>query len=626
MYERASERDRALRAAARKSRPPLSQLRTTAIAYERLVRRYPRSGYTDNALWNGAELALFTFSQYEHAEDRERASVYLDWLIEQYPHSSLVDDARTRLASLQPKAAETPVPRDDLVTVRSIRRTILPDVIRVTVELDDEVPYEISSLDEPARIFFDLAGTQVATSLVESPFEYRDDLLRTIRLGRHENATTRVVLDLDHPASHSVFALYNPYRLVIDLSREPAESGRRLPAAGRDSNPSGTVVASHADRPAGAPPTAGTSVRLAPGLLAEPTIPVPKPFPTPSPRRPPETAAVRPPVDTTPVSPGAPEPEALPGAGRVAELATAPDLVATEGNTEGDMEAGAEAEPGPDSEAVAATADAAPLPGPATAVAPRAEAPAPQSPETNAGGGYSMARQLGLGVSRIVIDPGHGGHDPGTSGAGVSESDVVLDIALRLERLLLQEPGFDVVLTRRTDVFIPLEERTAIANREAADLFLSIHVNASRNRNARGIETYVLNFSSNPEAEEVAARENSASAQAMHKLPDLVQAIALNNKLDESRDLASLVQQRLVSGLRPANPGTPDRGVKQAPFVVLIGAKMPSVLAEVSFVSHRAEGKLLGTGAYRQAIAESLGRAVIGYQQSLKSAGTLSTQ
>ena len=625
MYERASERDRVLRAAARKSRPPLSQLRSTAIAYERLVRRYPRSGYTDNALWNGAELALFTFSQYEHAEDRARASVYLGWLIEEYPHSALVDDARVRLASLQPRAAAAPVPRDDLVTVRSIRRTILPDVIRVTVELDDEVPYEISSLDEPARIFFDLEGTQVATSLVESPFEYRDDLLRTIRLGRHENATTRVVLDLDHPASHSVFALYNPYRLVIDLSREPAESGRRLPAVGRDSDPSGIPVVRAGDRPAGAPPTAETSVRLAPGLLAEPSIPVPMPFPTPSPRRPLESAAVAPPVDTTPVSPGAPDPEGLPGAGRVTELAPAPEAVAPERGTEAE----ADAEPEPDTEPVAATADAAPPPGTPTDVAAAAAPPAPpapKSPETNAGGGYSMARQLGLGVSRIVIDPGHGGHDPGTSGAGVNESEVVLDIALRLERLLLQEPGFEVVLTRRTDVFIPLEERTAIANREAADLFLSIHVNASRNRNARGVETYVLNFSSNPEAEEVAARENSASAQAMHKLPDLVQAIALNNKLDESRDLASLVQQRLVAGLRPANPGTSDRGVKQAPFVVLIGAKMPSVLAEVSFVSHRAEGKLLGTGSYRQAIAESLGRAVIGYQHSLKAAGTLSTQ
>jgi len=237
-----------------------------------------------------------------------------------------------------------------------------------------------------------------------------------------------------------------------------------------------------------------------------------------------------------------------------------------------------------------------------------------------------MARQLGLGVSRIVIDAGHGGHDPGVLGKGLNEAALVLDVALRVEKLLLKEPGLEVVLTRRTDVYIPLEERTELANRESADMFLSIHANASRNEAAKGIETYFLSFASSPEAEAVAARENSASAREMHQLPDIIKAIALNNKLDESRDLANMVQESLVTSLRKNNKEIRSRGVKKAPFVVLIGAAMPSVLAEISFVSNKQELSLLKTNAYKQKIAESLFNAVMRYRKSLKGQTTLASQ
>ena len=208
----------------------------------------------------------------------------------------------------------------------------------------------------------------------------------------------------------------------------------------------------------------------------------------------------------------------------------------------------------------------------------------------------------------------------------MNEADLVLDVALRLEQLLAKTPGVEVVLTRRTNVFVPLEERTAIANREGADLFLSIHANASRNPKARGVETYFLNFASNPDAEAVAARENSASGQTMHSLPDIVKAITLNNKLDESRDFATLVQRSMVDRLAAGAAGTRDLGVKQAPFVVLIGAGMPSILAEISFVTHQQEGRLLKTGAYRQKIAEALYRGVAEYQRSLKTVRTVALQ
>jgi N-acetylmuramoyl-L-alanine amidase len=267
-------------------------------------------------------------------------------------------------------------------------------------------------------------------------------------------------------------------------------------------------------------------------------------------------------------------------------------------------------------------AAADPADEPALAAAPRAPPSSePAPPSANTAGGFSLARQLGLGVSRIVIDPGHGGRDPGARAQNVEEADLTLDVALRLEKLLQNESGIEVVLTRRTDVYVPLEERTAIANREGADLFLSIHANASRNAAARGVETYFLSFATTPEAEAVAARENSASEKAMHNLPDIIKAIALNNKLDESRDLAAMVQDSLVTRLRRSNRNLRNLGVKKAPFVVLIGAGMPSVLAEIAFLTNKQEAQLLKTPAYKQRIAESLHAAILKYRASLKKLG-----
>ena len=201
---------------------------------------------------------------------------------------------------------------------------------------------------------------------------------------------------------------------------------------------------------------------------------------------------------------------------------------------------------------------------------------------------------------------------------GLSEAELVLDLGMRLEKLLLNQPGVEVVMTRRSNVYVPLEERTALANREGADLFLSIHANASEDDRVRGIETYFLNFAPNPAAEVVAARENAASAQTMRQLPDIVKAIALNNKIDESRDFASLVQSSMMDRLKRSNKSAKDLGVKQAPFMVLIGATMPSILAEVSFLTNRQEAALLRSSAYRQQIATALFNGVMRYQRSLK--------
>ena len=260
------------------------------------------------------------------------------------------------------------------------------------------------------------------------------------------------------------------------------------------------------------------------------------------------------------------------------------------------------------------TARAGAPPPPAAAAAPT---PAPEPPATNRAGSYSLARQLGLGVRRIVIDAGHGGHDPGTIGrGGLQEKELVLDVALRLERLVRQDLGADVLLTRSTDVFIPLEERTAIANSRGADLFLSIHANSSRNASARGIETYFLSFAQNSHAEAVAARENAISPATLKDLQNLVKAITLNSKIDESRDFAAAVQERMVAGVREEHV-VRDRGVHTAPFYVLIGANMPAVLAEIAFVSNPEDERRLKAPEYREVLARSLLGGVKSYLEAL---------
>jgi N-acetylmuramoyl-L-alanine amidase len=235
-----------------------------------------------------------------------------------------------------------------------------------------------------------------------------------------------------------------------------------------------------------------------------------------------------------------------------------------------------------------------------------------------ASGNRSLIRALGLKIGKIVIDPGHGGHDTGTIGPeGLEEKDLVLDVGRRLGKMLETRLGAEVVYTRKDDTFIPLETRTAVANQARADLFVSIHANSSHDPSARGVETYYLNFTSSPEALEVAARENAVSEKSVYELQDLVKKIALKEKIEESREFAGDVQQSLHSGLATKSPGIRDRGVKKAPFIVLIGANMPSILAEISFVSNPGDEHRLETGEYRQRIAESLYRGIAKYANGL---------
>jgi N-acetylmuramoyl-L-alanine amidase len=200
---------------------------------------------------------------------------------------------------------------------------------------------------------------------------------------------------------------------------------------------------------------------------------------------------------------------------------------------------------------------------------------------------------------------------------GIEEKDVVLDVALRLGKLLHDRLGAEIIYTRSDDTFIPLETRTAIANKAQADLFISIHANSSSDESARGVETYYLNFTTEPDALDVAARENAVSDQSIHQLSDLVKKITLKDKIAESREFASDVEDSLYKGLRKGNAGLKNRGVKKAPFVVLIGANMPSILAEISFVTNAQDAHELEAAAYRERVAESLYRGVAKYEAGL---------
>jgi N-acetylmuramoyl-L-alanine amidase len=602
----------------------LKAVREVVSDYENFVRRFPTSPYCEDALWRGGRLSLDAFRRFSEPVDRETGLRLIRTLRDQYPRTRFITQARNILDEMKsPGTAETaalPAPKAaatsrkaassqkpaeaaaesttaarPLATIQEIRRTVLSDVVRITIELDAEVPFHDERLDNPNRVFVDLRSTRAAPALRDRTLRFDGDAdpVHQVRLGRHPDNTTRVVLDTIDVSTYTVYQLYNPYRLVIDCARQravqpntAAATARTVASTSGGESTDGIRTAIFADVSVGARSRASVAPAKSGAVQSTST-------------------------DTT-------EPTALP---RSPLRARAFDPAWSRGL------------PSVSPRASAALLHPAPLlppapaagepdtPAPATAPArPSTSAGAPvDPPRKNVSGGFSISRQLGLRVSKVVIDPGHGGRDSGAIGKGVTEAELVLDVAQRLEKLLT-DAGTDVVMTRRADEFVNLQQRTAIANRENADLFLSIHANASNLTQARGVESYFLNFASNLGAAAVAARENAASGQAMAALPDFVKAIALNNKVAESRDLASELQRSLIDKLGGSNKTVRNLGVKQAPFVVLIGAAMPSVLTEISFITNAQEAKLLKSSAYRQRIADGLFNGIRKYQASLNRA------
>ena len=222
-------------------------------------------------------------------------------------------------------------------------------------------------------------------------------------------------------------------------------------------------------------------------------------------------------------------------------------------------------------------------------------------------------------IRRIVVDPGHGGQDPGAIGAGKTmEKDIVLAIGLKLADRLRSELGMDVVMTRSTDVFIPLEERTAIANKVNADLFISVHANASLNRNITGIETYYLNLAKTEKARQLAARENNTSLEKVSVLQGILFDLMANSKINDSAHLADEVQKSTWKRVSRQYPAARNNGVKQGPFYVLVGAGMPSILVETAFLSNEAEEKNLNDPGYQEATVEGIVDGVRSYAVGMK--------
>jgi N-acetylmuramoyl-L-alanine amidase len=535
-----------------------------------------------------------------------------------------------------------------LSMVTGVRQWSTNTYTRIAIDLQDEVPYEASRVSNPDRIFFDFHGAKLAPQLAGKAVSVTDGgFLQRIRAAQFTGDVVRVVLDVTDVSDYSAFWLPNPSRLIIDIHGRPKDApppvfANAAPAPDVTAAPGNKQAAVVASQPAGAGVAMKEADVPAPHTPASRAAAAGMPTPRLARTAAPGTFV----ADTT--APGAKDntsPQNGDSVAAIAALSQQPSRVrATQVPTTAPV-ASAVPETGESTAVVAASAPPVSDDGGRKKARRKragagddvqtadssAKKPTPMQPETpgtvaqaaapDAMGGRSMVRALGLKINRIVIDAGHGGHDSGTLGpGGIEEKDVVLDVALRLGKLLKQRLGADVIYTRDDDTFIPLETRTAIANKAQADLFLSIHANSSPDADARGVETYYLNFTTSADALEVAARENAVSDESIHQLSDLVKKITLQDKIAESREFASDVEGSLYQGLEAGNAGLKDRGVKKAPFVVLIGANMPSILAEISFLTNPQDASELRQGEYRQRIAEALYRGVAKYEHSLSNA------
>ncbi len=549
--------------------------------------------------------------------------------------------------------------KSPLALVTGIRHWSTPDYTRVAIDVDAEVKYEAGRVPDPDRIFFDLPNTKLASVLVGKSFEVRDGFLKKIRVAQYQPGYTRVVLEVADVSDYSAFLLPNPYRLIIDVHGRQPQAQTQVARANTAPSASeqGSITAVEKENSYGTFEKANEAKNTAPiGGKNSSTGQSNVASPARNSKATTSNAATAAPHKTivddndddddtavaADVSHDRPSSSKSGANGAARSASAARDSAVSAGKTpakSATKESAAVADNAGDplfdeprdSSGPELKATAEPTSAPtAIAVAPRSKdakksakniaanaAPTHEAAPTSLGD-RSLTRALGLKIGRIVIDAGHGGHDTGTIGPnGLMEKDLVLDVALRLGRLLETRLGADVIYTRDDDTFIPLETRTAIANQHQADLFISIHANSSSDPDARGVETYYLNFTSNPDALEVAARENAVSQRSIFQLQDLVKKITLKEKIDESRELATDVQQSLYSGLAAKHSALRDRGVKKAPFVVLIGANMPSILAEISFVSNPTDEAKLETPEYREKIADSLYKGIAKYAGGL---------
>ena len=521
-----------------------------------------------------------------------------------------------------------------LPRVTGIRHWSTPDYTRVAIDVESDVKFSSQRIDSPARIFFDLPDTKLASTLVGKSFDVDDGFLKKVRVAQFARGNTRVVLEVDNLSDYDAFLLPDPYRLIIDIHGKNGRAKQHKEAVDSSWGAAETMV----PPPVGAEldPSSSEKAAVATSALADPTAgkvvstdaegsesAMPSATEVSAVAGKPQTAVVKKVVDADDDdNSGIPETAIAKRNVRDSKkVTTRRNSIAARKLTDSDVDGESETS---DASAPAGRSDLSASrhrSNSRTLASGRSGSVSDlgvHEAKPTARGDRSLIRALGLKIGKIVIDPGHGGHDTGTIGPnGLEEKDLVLDVGRRLGKLLETRLGAEVVYTRKDDTFIPLETRTAIANQARADLFVSIHANSSHDPDARGVETYYLNFTSSPEALDVAARENAVSEKSIYELQDLVKKIALKEKIEESREFAGDVQASLHSGLAVKSPAIRDRGVKKAPFIVLIGANMPSILAEVSFVSNPTDEHRLATSEYRERVAESLYRGIAMYVNGL---------
>ena len=525
--------------------------------YEEFQKKYRRAAQRREVQEALAELALM----------RNAESGKLDAKASQPIRSTpapAVVSAPSRTENVQPVAhasdddssdAEEPALRG-VPHVQLIRSTVTPDGAEVVIELEGSVQYVSGRIMNPDRIYFDLHAARLSPAVARNKIQVTGDLLTNVRVAQNHDGVVRVVLDVNGVKDYAATLLHKPSRLVIELY---GASGTHAPVQTAKAAP-GPAPRKSAEDMAATPVTTETVSLSDPG---------------------PANAMAKPAVTDKDVTTGP---------AMAKSTVAQPKMVITHSTK------------------------------PGVTTKPELIQP-PVTPLPTRDGSATLTRTLGLKIGRIVIDAGHGGHDTGTIGpTGLMEKDLCLDVALRLGKIFEQKlPGADIVYTRSDDTFIPLEDRTRIANEAKADLFVSIHANSSPDHGARGIETYYLNLRGTPEAMAVAARENSVSQQGIHDLEDMVKKIARTEKIDESKELAEDVQDSLSKRVQKAAKPVRNRGVRKAPFVVLIGADMPSILTEISFLSNPADEQLLKKPEHRQRVAEGLYNGLSEYLQSLNS-------
>jgi N-acetylmuramoyl-L-alanine amidase len=585
----------------------LGDPRAAAKIYDEFLKKYPKSSRRREAQESRAELALTlgepgstSASSGKGGNDSSGKNARGSASAASAKSGGDSDDDESTTAVTEGAPPLPPVtPSGGTPRVRRITTKVLPDETRVTIDLEDAVQYSSARIKNPDRIFFDIHDARLPAEVAKANVKVEGDLVTAVRAAQNHAGIVRVVLDVNGVKEYNASLQDNPPALIIDLY---AKTGAAK-AANKGAKPVNPPVvdakgeAELADvLPAGPANVTGKNKdrEIVPANEAK------------------GVDAADLPADATAGSAPAPTAAAAKRSGTGSGSAA--------GVAKDSSKATASAQPTGTSNLPSSLVRSDSSSKSKKGAKPDLIQPASSAQPTK-DGQATLTRALGLKIGRIVIDAGHGGHDTGTIGpTGLMEKDLCLDVALRLGKIIQQRlPGADVIYTRSDDTFIPLEERTHIANEAKADLFISIHANSSHDHQARGIETYYLNLKGSPDAMEVASRENATANESIHDLDDIVKKIARSEKIDESREFASDIQDSLSKRIQKQYKPVKDRGVRKAPFVVLIGADMPSILTEISFLSNPADEQLLKKPEHRQRVAEGLYQGVADYLQSLNS-------